>query len=180
MTVQAILIGPPGSGKSTVGRLLAKRLRARFMDSDREIERREKLTVPEIFKQKGEEHFRFLERQFIVELAKREAEPASGGIVLSVGGGLPVYYENMTLLLSLGPVVFLSASPAQLTRRINSNQDRPLLSSAQSEGRAQLSGRLEKLLCERQAVYARAHHTVETDKLSVSEVVDAIYDFLAL
>jgi len=145
-----ILIGPPGSGKSTVGSRIAGLLDVGFRDTDADIERATKRTIPEIFVEDGEPVFRALERE-AVSLAMGE----HGG-VLSLGGGAimdPVIEE----LLTGHPVVFLDVSLRAATPRVGLNRSRPLLLG---NPRAQWL----KLMGERRPIYERiARWTVNTD-----------------
>jgi shikimate kinase len=116
-----ILIGMKSSGKTTIGRLVARRLGLRFTDVDAEVERRyheqtgEKLPFREIFKRHGKEHFRNLETAALQALADAQGERP---IVLATGGGLPLAEENRPLLKRLGIIVFLDVAPEVLLPRI--------------------------------------------------------------
>jgi shikimate kinase len=98
------LVGPMGSGKSTIGRQLAKALKRPFFDSDKEIEKRTGVTISWIFEMEGEEGFRAREKQVIAELSAKE------NIVLATGGGAVLAEDNRNLLRSRGKVVYLSSS----------------------------------------------------------------------
>src|SRR4051812_4615507 len=99
------LVGLMGAGKTTVGRMLARRLKLRFLDSDQEIERRCGVRVPVIFEIEGEPGFRAREAQAIAELAVLD------GIVLATGGGVVIAEENRRLLSERGTVIYLCARP---------------------------------------------------------------------
>src|SRR4051794_31869775 len=113
-----------GAGKTTVGRLLAKRLKRSFYDSDEEIERRCGVRVPVIFDIEGEAGFRAREAQVIAELC------ALGGIVLATGGGAVLSQESRRCLADSGTVVYLHARPAYLWLRVRHDRNRPLLATA--------------------------------------------------
>lgn len=124
-----VLIGMPGSGKSTVGRRLAAALGRRFVDSDREIERHCGVSVTTIFEYEGEEGFRRREAALIAELI---GEP---GTVLATGGGSVVSQETRAVLAAQGYVVFLEVSLAELWRRVRRNRNRPLLQASDPHAR---------------------------------------------
>lgn len=121
MKRNVFLVGLMGAGKTTVGRLLARRLRMPFFDSDHEIERRCGVTVRHIFEVEGEARFRERERQTIAELTGRD------GIVLATGGGAVLDEENRRCLSRGGTVVYLRASPEALFARVRHDGSRPLL-----------------------------------------------------
>lgn len=115
------LIGPMGSGKSAVGRRLAKDLGLEFHDSDDEIKTRTGVDIPFIFEKEGEEGFRKRESVVIEELT------ALNGIVLATGGGAAQDSANRALLAARGTVVYLYTSVAEQVRRTRKSRDRPLL-----------------------------------------------------
>ena len=133
---RAVLVGPPGSGKTTVGRLLAAELGVAFRDTDQDIERSQGKTIAEIFFDDGEEHFRALERA-AVALALEEFDG-----VLSLGGGA-ILSEQTRELLRPHRVVFLSVGLAAAAKRVGLARDRPVLAL---NPRASLHQLLEKRL----------------------------------
>jgi shikimate kinase len=118
------LVGMMGAGKSTVGRLLARRLKLRFYDSDHEIERRCGVKIPVIFEIEGEAGFRSREIQVVAELT------VLSSIVLATGGGAVLAPENRERLAEHGTVVYLRARPEDLYERIRHDRNRPLLATA--------------------------------------------------
>src|SRR5437764_4720217 len=117
------LVGMMGAGKTTVGRILARRLKLRFFDSDHEIERRCGVKVPVIFEIEGEAGFRGRETQAITELTALE------GVVLATGGGAVLPEENRRCLARHGTVVYLRARPEDLYERVRHDRNRPLLAA---------------------------------------------------
>jgi shikimate kinase len=118
------LIGLMGAGKSTVGRMLAKRLGKTFFDSDHEIEKRCGVKIPTIFEMEGEEGFRKRESAVIKDLTQLQ------DIVLATGGGSVLLSENRTYLHENGYVVYLRANPHELWVRTRNDKGRPLLNTA--------------------------------------------------
>ncbi|GAB3474522.1 shikimate kinase AroK [Azotobacter salinestris] len=162
-----ILVGPMGSGKSTIGRLLAKELRLTFKDSDKEIEQRTGADIPWIFDVEGEKGFREREQAMIGELC------ASDGIVLATGGGAVLRPENRIALRAGGRIVYLHASVAQQLERTSRDRNRPLLRAA-DPGRV-----LSDLMLIRDPLYREiADLVVETDERPPRMVVEEILDRL--
>lgn len=153
------LIGFMGTGKSSVGREVAKRLKMRFLDSDREIEQEAGKTIGELFAESGEAHFRELERRFV-----QSGHPASGCVV-ACGGGLPISPGMPALLTSRGIVVCLFANADTILQRTMHNDRRPLL---QVEDPA---ARIRALLAEREPVYMNTGIGVYADGRQLSTVV---------
>ena len=115
------LVGPMGTGKTTIGRLLAKELQLHFIDSDHEIQDRTGVDIPTIFDFEGEQGFRKRERDVIDSLTQRK------GIVLATGGGVILNEENRSHLSSRGIVVYLRCTPKQQFNRTRHNKNRPLI-----------------------------------------------------
>lgn len=160
------LIGFMGSGKSTVGRLLALRLQRPFVDADARVEADAEATVAELF-QKGEPHFRALEAQAIRALCDEGAQ------VVAAGGGAPAHGDNLDRMLAAGVVIALRASPERILERVADAASRPLLAGAADKRAA-----VERLLAARQPAYARAHLTVDTDGRAPSQIVAEIAEAL--
>jgi len=151
------LVGLMGAGKTTVGRVLARRLKLRFLDSDQEIERRCGVKIPVIFEIEGEPGFRAREAAAIAELAQLR------GIVLATGGGVVGAAENRTLLAASGTVVYLHAQPEHLYERVRHDRNRPLLATADP------LARLRQLYVERDPLYRSiADVVVDTGKQGVA------------
>lgn len=162
-----VLVGFMGSGKSVVGRALARRLRADFVDTDERIERTAGKTIPEIFSGEGEPAFREREKT-----ALREALSVPGRVV-ATGGGAFLSGENRAVLSAYGPVVYLEASAETLVARLGEDTGRPLLKGDDP------GATVRDLLARRTAGYRLADHTVATDGLTVEEVADRVERLLA-
>jgi shikimate kinase len=161
------LVGLMGAGKTTVGRLLARRLRLRFVDSDHEIEDRCGVKIPVIFEIEGEPGFRAREAQAIEELTELD------GIVLATGGGVVLAADNRERLARRGTVVYLRAQPEDLLERVRHDRNRPLLANADP------LLRLRELHAERDSLYANlAHVIVDTGSQSVQALAKVLLEKL--
>jgi shikimate kinase len=161
------LVGMMGAGKTTVGRLLARRLKLRFFDSDHEIEARCGVKIPVIFEIEGERGFRARETQAIAELT------ALDGIVLATGGGVVLAEENRSRLAARGTVVYLRATPEHLYERVRQDRNRPLLAGGDP------LGRLRELYRERDPLYsALADLVVDTGRQSVQVLARGLLEQL--
>jgi shikimate kinase len=157
------LVGPMGSGKSAVGRQLARLIDAPFYDSDAEIERRTGVDIPYIFEKEGEAGFRQREREALEALTQLEP------IVLATGGGAVLLPENRRCLAERGCVVYLEASVEQQANRVRHARHRPLLANVDPEVK------LAQLMEERAPLYAGvADLTVATDGRRVQSVAEEI------
>lgn len=155
-----VLVGLPGSGKSTVGPLLAQALGAGFVDMDSEIERRVGLTVGEIFEERGEPAFRAMERALTEELAPLP------GMVLSPGGGWMVDDTNVSLIRPPGRIIHLSVSVPTALARLGPDIDRrPLLAGPAADRR------LDALSAVRMPLYRRADAAIDTENITPQQVV---------
>ena len=157
-----VLIGFMGTGKSAVGRVLARRTGFRHLDTDAEIERAAGKTIPELFGEEGEAAFRARETALLASLAR-----ANGPLILSTGGGTPVRSENAALLKQIGTVVWLQVAPEAIWARVaHSLHERPLLAGHADDP----LGRIRALLAEREPVYAAlADVILETSDCTHSE-----------
>jgi shikimate kinase len=161
------LVGPMGSGKTAVGRQLARRLGYAFVDSDAEIEARTGVDIPFIFEKEGEAGFRAREREIIEELSHRP------DIVLGTGGGAILAADNRERLAARGVVVYLETSVRQQLLRTSRSRNRPLLFTEDPRGK------LEELMVVRGPLYQSiAMVTVSTDGRKVAAVADEIADRL--
>ena len=157
------LVGLPGSGKTTVGRQLARRLQLPFVDSDQVIEQRLRCSIRDYFEREGEESFRDVEQAVIDELTQ------AGPCVLSTGGGAVIRSANRNHMRQRGKVVYLNSSPDELIRRLRHDTSRPLLQVGDP------LARLRELHAARDPLYrAAAHFVIETGRPSVATLVNMI------
>jgi shikimate kinase len=163
------LIGLPGSGKSSVGRQLARRLQLPFSDSDHVIEQQLGCSIREYFEREGEERFRDVEESVIDQLTQ------GGPGVLSTGGGVILRQANRLRLRQHGQVVYLNSSPDVLFRRLRHDVNRPLLQVADP------LNRLRDLHTLRDPLYREtAHFVIDTGRPSVATLVGMIVKQLEL
>jgi shikimate kinase len=159
-----ILVGLPGVGKTTIGRAAAKHLGRRFIDFDQEIERRAGLDVREIFRLKGEDHFRQLEFDLTQELS------GTSGMILSPGGGWITQTRSVELLRAAGRIIYLRASPEAVARRLRRVETRPLLA-----GRDPVVA-LTELYDRRRALYETADVVLDTERLARQQLIAKVVE----
>lgn len=165
------LVGYMGSGKSHISKILSEKLNFRLIDLDKEISKRNKLTIPEIFAKKGEIYFRKLEREALEEILATEEN-----LVLSLGGGTPAYYNNMEIINTNSKSIFLRASVETLTERLSKQKEkRPLIANISDEDLPEF---IAKHLFERNAFYGKAQFQVNTDSREPEEIVTEIIEKL--
>ena len=160
-----ILIGFMGAGKSVCGRMLARRMQRCFVETDDMIVARDGRSIPEIFRQDGEETFRRLEGEAVAALALKS------GDVIATGGGLPCREGRMEALRELGTVVWLRGTLSGLLERAGRAGGRPMLGGRTPE-------QIEALHRERERYYAQAHVIVDIDDLTIDQVVARVLALL--
>lgn len=166
------LIGYMGCGKSTLGRKIARRLHWDFVDTDHEVEQQEGASTADIFHYEGEEHFREMERGVLDRLV------AEGGCrVISTGGGLPVWRDNMERMNAEGITLYLKRSPEQIARRMSpyGRQKRPRLRGLSDE---ELIVFMREDMARREEFYRRAQITVTCDTCTDFDLINRIVGLL--
>lgn len=159
-----VLIGYRGTGKSSVGRILAERLGRPLISTDEEIVRRAKQAIPAIVKAHGWEHFRDLESEVCRDLASRD------GLIIDTGGGAILRPQNAATLKANGRLFWLTAEVATIVARIGDDTQRPSLTGTRS-----FTEEVDEVLRERTPRYgAAADHVIPTDNRSPQQVADAI------
>jgi shikimate kinase len=155
--MKIFLIGLSGSGKTTLGEQLAEELHLPFVDMDWEIEKKEKTSVKEIFSQQGEDRFRQLESEVLREWAGMQQD-----FVMGTGGGAPCFHNGMDVINQAGLSIFLDVPVEELTIRLASATDRPLLNASDEKEK---ENKLNVLRTLRLPIYTRAHIIVENPTL---------------
>jgi shikimate kinase len=167
------LVGYMGCGKSHISKILSEKINFKLIDLDKEISRRNKLTISEIFEKKGEISFRKLEREALEEILAGEEN-----VVLSLGGGTPVYYNNMEIINHSSKSIFLRASIGTLSERLSKQKEkRPLIANISDENLPEF---IAKHLFERNEFYSKAQFTINTDSREPDDIVKEIIEKLYL
>ena len=161
-----ILVGFMGSGKSTIGKLIAQTIKKTYIDTDQLIENDEGASIKELFEKKGEEYFRKLENRVALEIGKYE------NCVISTGGGLPAYNNNMDYLNDAGITVFLNVPVIILTKRIFIDKTRPLVQKIKTK--ANLYKYIRETLKLRNPYYKKAKIYINCKNKSVQVICEEI------
>jgi len=163
------LLGLPGSGKTTLGRPLAESLGIDFKDMDDIIEAKEQMSIPTIFSTKGEEYFRRVENEVLKEIS------CLNDCVISTGGGVPCFHNNIEIINQTGLSIFIDVSPKEIARRLLSHQsaihNRPLLNSVENAG---LFTEISEKLRTREEYYSKSTLRLKSDNLSSDIILEAV------
>ena len=154
-----------GSGKSTIGKRLAKQLHMDFIDMDDWIEENVGQSIQQIFNDFGADHFRLLETKALEELSIKK------NLVIATGGGAACFNNNINSMLEMGRVIYLQASPERLSKRLQSEMDhRPILKGKNEKALLKF---IKQQLIERRMFYKLAHLTIRTCN-PIDQIVDRI------
>lgn len=160
------LVGYMGSGKSTLGRSVARKMMMKFCDMDSLIESREGKSVSEIFAEHGESYFRSVERAVL------EGFSVADNLVIATGGGVPCFGDNMALMNKKGMTIYISVKAGILASRLaNSKSSRPILANKSSE---ELKAFVEQMLSEREPFYREAAYIVEGDNIKPNDICSVL------
>jgi len=168
--MKIVLVGYMGSGKSSVGKKLAEKLKIPFMDMDTEIEKQQGISVSEVFRTKGEIYFRTIENKILKELISQLEK-----FVLAIGGGTPCYADSMAYMASKEDVktIYLKTSLSTLTSRLLNEKDkRPLLAHLKTE--EDLNDFIRKHLFERAYYYNQSKIVIENNSEALDDTVERI------
>ena len=160
-----VLVGFMGTGKSAIGKILAKRLKRRWVDVDQAIEETENRKIAEIFEKEGEAYFRRLEKEMI------QTVTLGSGLVIMTGGGAVLDPANRAVLKKNGLLITLSASPEAIFQRVRKSRHRPLL-------KGDLLTEIRRLLAEREPFYRESDCTFSTDGKTAAQVAGLIEEAL--
>ena len=158
-----VLVGFMGTGKSSVGRILARRLGREFIDIDRYLEEKEKRKIREIFEKEGEPYFRSIEKEAVRHWAQKR------GVVITTGGGAVMDPDNWSALKEGGLLVTLLASPVVIYDRVKNSKNRPLLKDRQD-----LKAEIAEMLAQRKPYYEKSDYYFDTDGKTASQVARMI------
>lgn len=164
MKSNLILTGFMGTGKTSLGKLLAEKLGRGFVDLDQKIEQDTGLSIPQIFEMYGEKYFRELEKKAVAEVSQRR------NLVIATGGGTVKDEENISMLKSSGMMICLTTEPEEIFRRTERRGERPVLDESAEDRLATI----KKLLAEREKFYAQADYTVDTTDWSPLQIMNDI------
>jgi len=162
-----ILIGMMASGKSTIGRLLAKKLNLKFFDTDFIIEKKLKMKIFEIFKKKGEPYFRNLEKKITLNILNKN------NCVISLGGGAFINEKVRKVIQKNNTTIWLNWSSKTLIDRIKKNNKRPVASNLSNN-------ELKNLLISRSKIYSKANYKIDCENMQKIEIVNKIIQLLKL
>lgn len=163
-----------GSGKSTIGPILANTLGWDFYDLDRVIENKTGKKVREIFEQDGESFFRSLETETLKELSELDKT------IISLGGGTMANAENIKILKSTGKTIYLNMSVQAAVKRLKFKRDRPVLNNFNEDfSEEDLKNKINDLMQKRISYYQQADYTVDTEASSVGKTVDKIVKIIS-
>lgn len=167
--MKIFLIGMPGAGKSTLGKQLAEKMLLPFIDLDKQIEKTENSTIPELFQDKGEAYFREVEAHQL-----REVSTQQHSFVMATGGGAPCFHRSIEFMKEQGIVIFMDVDIESIYPRVKKSSDRPLLSLESDE---ELKQRLQNLRSKRLPFYEKAHLTFSGIHLSADAVAYSLMLF---
>jgi shikimate kinase len=168
------LTGFMAAGKSTIGPILANTLGWNFYDLDKEVEKKERLKVVEIFEQKGEEYFRKSETALLEKLSQDDEA------IISLGGGAIASDANFRIIKSSGKIIYLKSSPEMAYKRLRFKRDRPafVFEGEDVPSKGEFLERINKLLDARKRYYEQADFVVDTDDQTVGKTVDVIAKYI--
>jgi shikimate kinase len=166
--MKIFLIGFMGSGKTHWGRLLSAKLGLAFFDLDTVIVEQEKRSVADIFSAKGEEYFRYQEKETLERIVEKQE-----GFILSCGGGTPCFFNNIEYMKKIGKVIWLNTSTDVLKQRLfKERKSRPLIQAVDD---ADLSRYIIRKLSERRMYYQQADVTVNEENISLDELIRLLF-----
>ncbi|MDZ7626364.1 MAG: shikimate kinase [Ignavibacteriaceae bacterium] len=169
------LTGFMSAGKSTIGPILANTLGWNFYDLDKEVEKKERMKVVEIFEQKGEDYFRKSETALLEQLSQDNES------IISLGGGAIASEINFGIIKSTGKIIYLKSSPEMAYKRLRFKRDRPafVFEGEEVPSKEEFLERINKLLDSRKKYYEQADFVIDTDNQTVGKTVDIIAKYIS-
>lgn len=166
------LIGLPSSGKTTLGKQLARHIRYRFLDTDTLIVKEEGMSINEIFAQKGEAYFRTAEARIL-----RAIRPESK-LIVATGGGMPCFHNNMDYIKENGISVFLNVTPEQIVERmlLHGANERPLYQKTDS----QLFKNIQQRYADRLPIYSQADFELAGENIHIRQLIEVLQNALTV
>jgi len=171
--MRVYLIGLPGSGKSTLGKEVAKRLNLKFVDTDEEITKKEGRSIDAIFQDTGEVYFRQLEQATLLTFSTQE------DLLISTGGGAPCFFDNIEVMNKTGITIFIDVPPEMLCIRLIQGQTKQKRPMVEGKSEAEVFSFIHSKYQERIPFYSKAHLWIKGDNIQVNEVVEKIRSFQA-
>ncbi len=164
--MRIFLIGYMGSGKSTLGKALAKNLKYRFVDLDKHIEKSYGKTISQIFETKGEQAFREIEKDYLHKTIDME------NTIISTGGGTPCFFENMDWMNEKGITIYIKMTVDGLFNRlINGKEERPLLQKLDAE---EMKEFIHNSLSKREPFYLKARHVIKGENVKPKQIISLL------
>lgn len=162
------------AGKSTIGPILANSLGWNFFDLDKEVEKKEGMKIVDLFKQKGEEYFRKLETEILIELSGKKE------VIISLGGGAIASEQNFKIIKSSGRIIYLKSSPEMAYKRLRFKRDRPafIFEGEEIPSKEQFLERINNLLESRKKYYELCDFIIDTDSQTVGKTVDVLAKYI--
>jgi shikimate kinase len=166
--MKIFLIGMPGSGKTTTGKLLAEKLKLTFVDLDMEIEKSEGQSINQIFEKRKENYFREVESRILKKFCS-----STENFIMSTGGGSPCFYDNMKQMNDSGKTIFLDVPAKEIANRLEKTNltERPLFSKLSLE---QLKDKIEFLRSQRINFYKQANFVFEGKEISIEKIISKV------
>ncbi len=154
----------PGSGKSTLAKELAKKMSCKLIDTDKYIEAKENIKIHEIFKLQSEETFRKIEHKALKEIIKNK------NIIISTGGGMPCFYNNINIMNKAGKTIYLKTSLETLQERLKDDITRPLIKNKSKE---EIKKYIQATIKEREKYYLKAHF-IFNEKQNINDLLNYV------
>lgn len=170
------LTGFMGSGKSTIGQIMANKIGYGFVDIDKQVEELTKLSISDIFVLKGEKYFREIERKTLEKISRYDH------YIVALGGGTILNPTNLKLIKSNGVLIYLKADVENLFNRLRKTYDRPILLTKDGKNlnNIELRKKIQEILQTREPYYQMSHYTIDTSNKNLNDIVDETVNLLKI